>query len=55
MYTCLTNGGIPMNLKHLTDQALLIDTELAVKTKKKATIVVLYHLQSRPPAPLCGS
>ncbi len=34
-----------MNLKHLTDQALLIDTELAVKNEKKATIVVLYHLK----------
>ncbi len=33
-----------MNLKHLTDEALLAETEKAVKIEKLATLAVLYHL-----------
>jgi hypothetical protein len=34
-----------MNLKHLTDEALLSETKRAVKSEKLATSAVLYHIQ----------
>ncbi len=34
-----------MNLKHLTDDVLLAETEKAVKIEKQATLAVLYHLR----------
>ncbi len=34
-----------MNLKHLTDEVLLAETERAVKIERQATLAVLYHLK----------